>query len=121
ARRVGAPPVVGRPAAAQSVAAQSPAQLMWRLLLAVAVVGALATVCGAVARRIGQPPVVGEIVAGLILGPSAVGSLAPGLFHAILPPQVLPNLNLLAQAGLAIFMFTVGPDFSHGVLRRQRH
>jgi Kef-type K+ transport system membrane component KefB len=99
---------------------QSPVQLMWRLLVAVAVIGTLATTCGALAGRIGQPPVVGEIVAGLILGPSVVGSLTPGLFHAILPPQVLPNLNLLAQAGLAIFMFTVGADFDQGVLRRQR-
>jgi Kef-type K+ transport system membrane component KefB len=109
----------GHPAATGG--APSPAQLMWRLLLAVAVIGALATVCGSLARRVGQPPVVGEIVAGLILGPSVVGSLAPGLFHAILPAQVLPNLTLLAQAGLAIFMFTVGADFDHAVLRRQRN
>jgi K+:H+ antiporter len=109
-------PAVHRSAAA----AQSPAQLMWRLLLAVAVVCALATACGALAARVGQPPVVGEIVAGLLLGPSLLASSAPGVFHAILPPQVLPNLNLLAQAGLAIFMFTVGAEFDPGVLRRQR-
>jgi K+:H+ antiporter len=98
----------------------SPAQLIWRLLLAIAVVCALATLCGRLARRIGQPPVVGEIVAGLLLGPSVIGSLAPWLFDAVLPAQVLPHLNLLAQAGLAVFMFTVGAGFDHDRLGRDR-
>ncbi|WP_328325601.1 cation:proton antiporter [Kribbella sp. NBC_00382] len=101
-------------------AAASPAQLMWRLLIAVAVVCALATVFGKLAKLIGQPPVVGEIIAGLILGPSVIGSLAPGLFNAIVPASVLPNLNLLAQAGLAIFMFTVGAEFGRDKLGRDR-
>ncbi|MDX6283674.1 MAG: hypothetical protein QOH03_4745 [Kribbellaceae bacterium] len=101
-------------------AAASPAQLMWRLLIAVAVVCALATVFGRLAKMIGQPPVVGEIIAGLVLGPSVIGSLAPGLFNAIVPKEVLPNLNLLAQAGLAIFMFTVGAEFGRDKLGRDR-
>ncbi|NEA30234.1 cation:proton antiporter [Streptomyces sp. SID13031] len=101
-------------------AAASPAQLMWRLLIAVAVVCALATVFGRLARRIGQPAVVGEIIAGLVLGPSVIGSLAPGLFDAIVPKEVLPNLNLLAQGGLAIFMFTVGAEFGRDKLGRDR-
>lgn len=107
-------------AAAAGPAAQSPAQQMWRLLIAVAVVCALATVFGRLARLIGQPPVVGEIIAGLILGPSVIGSLAPWLFDAIVPASVLPNLNLLAQAGLAVFMFTVGAEFGREKLGRDR-
>jgi Kef-type K+ transport system membrane component KefB len=103
-----------------STGAQSPAQLVWRLLLAVAVVCALATVCARLAAWVGQPPVVGEIVAGLVLGPSVLGSLAPWLFHAVFSAQVLPHLNLLAQAGLAIFMFRVGTEIDQRVLRRQR-
>lgn len=98
----------------------TPAQLMWRLLLAIAVVCALATVCGRLARLIGQPPVVGEIIAGLVLGPSVIGSLAPWLFDAILPAEVLPHLGLLAQAGLAVFMFTVGAEFGREGLGRDR-
>ena len=98
----------------------SAAQLMWRLLLAIAVVCALGTLCGRLARLIGQPPVVGEIVAGLVLGPSVIGSLAPWLFDAVLPAEVLPNLGLLAQAGLAVFMFTVGADFGHDRIGRDR-
>jgi K+:H+ antiporter len=117
--------LVGRASAGGAVhqaatGAASPVQLVWRLLLAVTVVGVVATGCGALAARVGQPPVVGEIVAGLLLGPSLLGTLAPGLSRAVLPAAVLPNLNLLAQAGLAIFMFTVGTEFDHTVLHRQR-
>ena len=102
--------------------AAGPAQahLIWRLLLAIAVVCALATACGRLARLVGQPPVVGEIVAGLVLGPSLIGSLTPWLFDAVLPAEVLPHLGLLAQTGLAVFMFTVGADFGRDGIGRDR-
>ncbi|MEU8226568.1 cation:proton antiporter [Kribbella sp. NPDC048915] len=111
------------PATAAPVAtatAPSAAQQMWRLLVAIAVICALATLCGRLARLIGQPAVVGEIVAGLVLGPSVIGSAAPWLFDAILPAEVRPNLGLLAQAGLAVFMFTVGSDFGQDRIGRDR-
>jgi Kef-type K+ transport system membrane component KefB len=94
----------------------SPVQLLWRLLLALAVIAALARACGELARRAGQPPVLGEILAGLILGPSVVRTLAPAVFHALLPAAVLPDLNLLAQAGLVIFMFSVGTEVDRDLL-----
>jgi Kef-type K+ transport system membrane component KefB len=64
--------------------------------------------------------VVGEIVAGLLLGPSVIGSAAPWLFEAVLPAEVRPNLGLLAQAGLAVFMFTIGSDFGSDRIGRDR-
>ncbi|WP_327635404.1 cation:proton antiporter [Kribbella sp. NBC_00482] len=94
------------------------AQLMWRLLLAIAAVCALATLFGRLARLVGQPAVVGEIIAGLVLGPSVIGSLTPWLYNAVLPAEVRPNLGLLAQAGLTVFMFAVGSDF--GRIGRER-
>jgi len=97
--------------------APSPVQLLWRLFLAVAVIAALARTCGVLARRVGQPEVVGEIVAGLILGPTVLSTLAPGVIHALLPAAVLPNLGLLAQAGLVIFMFSVGLEVDRDMLR----
>ncbi|HEY9337202.1 MAG TPA: cation:proton antiporter [Kribbella sp.] len=103
-----------------AAAGPSAAQLMWRLLLAIAVICALATLCGRLAQKIGQPAVVGEIIAGLVLGPSVIGSAAPWLFDAILPAEVRPNLGLLAQAGLAVFMFTVGSDFGRDRIGRDR-
>jgi Kef-type K+ transport system membrane component KefB len=105
------------PARAAVAAAPSPAQLLWRLVLAVAVIAVLARACGMLARRLGQPEVVGEILAGLILGPSVIRTLAPGVFSALLPSAVLPTLNLLAQAGLVIFMFSVGAEVDQDMLR----
>lgn len=95
----------------------SPVQLLWRLFLAVAVIAALARICGVLARRVGQPAVLGEIVAGLILGPTVLSTLAPRVIHAVLPAAVLPNLGLLAQAGLVIFMFSVGLEVDRDLLR----
>lgn len=97
----------------------TPIQFLWRLYVGVAVIGGLASLGGVAARRIGQPSVAGQMVAGLLLGPSALGTLTPSLMHLVLPAPILPDLNLLAQAGLAIFMFTVGTEFDHRVLGRQ--
>jgi Kef-type K+ transport system membrane component KefB len=105
-------------AGAAAPAAQSPVQLLWRLFLAVAVIVALARICGLLARRVGQPPVLGEMVAGLILGPTLLSTLAPGVIHALLPAAVLPNLSIVSQAGLMIFMFSVGLEANRDMLRQ---
>ncbi len=109
---------VARHVHAIAASAPSPIQLLWRLFLAVGVIAVLAWLCGVAARRVGQPAVLGEIIAGIVLGPSVVRSLAPTLYHALLPGAVIPNLNLLAQAGLVIFMFTVGREVDSDILRR---
>lgn len=111
---------VERMAVPPSAPETAPVQSILRLFLAVAVIGGLASLGGVVARRVGQPSVVGQMVAGLLLGPSALGSLAPAATALIMPGWVTPQLNLLAQAGLAIFMFTVGTEFDHTALGRQR-
>ncbi|WP_329086105.1 cation:proton antiporter [Streptosporangium sp. NBC_01469] len=113
-------PSAAHQATAGAAHASSPIQLAARLFLAIAVIGGLASLGGMLARRVGQPPVIGEIMAGLVLGPSVLGSLAPGVVSAVLPATILPHLNLIAQASLALFMFTVGAEFDHGVLGRQR-
>lgn len=110
----GDPAVPGHAAAA----APSPIQLLWRLVLAVAVIAALARACGLLAQLVRQPAVMGEIVAGIILGPTVVRTLVPGVFHALLPTAVLPDVNVLAQAALTIFMFAVGLEVDRDVLRQ---
>ncbi len=112
-----APAHVAAHASAAAKPVPSPVQLLWRLFLAVAVIAVLARTCGVLARRLGQPAVVGEIVAGLILGPTVLSTLAPGVIHAFFPAAVLPNLSLLAQAGLVIFMFSVGLEVDRDMLR----
>ena len=55
-----------------------------------------------------RPPVVGELTAGILLGPSLFGMLAPDLQAAVFPPGVLPPLGLLANICVVLFMFIVG-------------
>jgi Kef-type K+ transport system membrane component KefB len=112
------PAHVAASAGAAQATASSPVQLLWRLFLAVAVIAAVARTCGGLARRAGQPEVVGEIVAGLILGPTVLSTLAPWVIRALLPAAVRPGLGMLAQAGLVIFMFSVGQEVDRDMLRR---
>lgn len=85
-----------------------------RLLLQLVLILVAARVCGALARRIGQPPVVGEMVAGLALGPSLLGLLAPDVFAAIFPGRADGALSHLSLIGLVLFMLAVGAQFDPG-------
>jgi Kef-type K+ transport system membrane component KefB len=78
------------------------------LLLQIAVILAACRLLHEVVGRIGQPPVIGEIIAGLLLGPSFFGWLAPEWFARLFPPASLPALNAFSQIGLVLFMFLVG-------------
>ncbi len=86
-------------------------------LVAVAVVLICAQLCGALLERLGQPRVVGEIFSGIALGPSLLGQIAPGLERALFGQSVLPQLNLLAQLGLILFMFLIGLELNPRLLQ----
>lgn len=91
------------------------------LLVQIAVVLVAARVVGLVFRRFHQPQVVGEMVAGILLGPSLLGWVAPGLSAWIFPPESLGSLGMLSQVGLIIFMFLVGLEFDTKLLRGHSH
>lgn len=78
------------------------------LLAQIVVVLLAARLCGRLLRRLGQPQVVGEMVAGIALGPSLFGALAPETWATLFPPASLGFLNTLSQLGLILFMFLVG-------------
>ncbi len=90
-----------------------------RLLIQLIVVVLGARSCGALARRFGQPAVVGEMLAGIILGPSLLGWVAPGLFHFIFPAGSLGTLRLLSEVGVCLFMFVIGMDLDLNHLKHQ--
>lgn len=92
-------------------------EVLWRLLLATAVIILAARLFGSLARRIGQPQVIGEIVAGIVLGPSLLGTVFPALFDDLFRGDVLPFIEILAQIGLIVFMFLVGLEFDPKLLR----
>ncbi len=89
------------------------------LLLQMIVIVLAARACGAFAQRIGQTAVIGEILAGILLGPSLMGALVPGFFHFLFPEAALKPLQLLSQIGICLFMFVVGMEFDVGKLKGQ--
>ncbi len=87
------------------------------LLVQIAVVLVVARGVGYAFRRIRQPQVVGEMVAGIILGPSLLGWVAPGASAALFPAESLGLLSGIAQVGLLLFMFLVGLELDPRLLR----
>jgi Kef-type K+ transport system membrane component KefB len=79
-----------------------------RFLLAVAMILLVCHLLSAALRRWKQPPVLGEILGGLVLGPSALGFAWPAAHDWLFTPTVLEGLNWAAQLGLVIFMFLLG-------------
>jgi Kef-type K+ transport system membrane component KefB len=75
----------------------------------------------ALLRHFGQPPVIGEVTAGILLGPSALGAVAPDLFARLFPAHSIPTLLALSQIGLVLFLFLVGLEFAPQLMRERRH
>jgi len=92
--------------------------LLAHLLLDLAVIAGCAVVLGGLARRFGQAAVVGEIMAGLLLGPSLLGLLPGGLDTLLFPSEVRPYLGVLASIALILFMFGIGFEIDVARLRR---
>jgi len=76
-----------------------------------------ARLLGWLCKKIGQPTVIGEILAGIILGPSFIGMYFPGFSAAVFPVQSLGNLQFLSQIGLILFMFMVGMELDMKTLK----
>lgn len=72
-----------------------------------------ARLCGKLAARVGQPTVVGEMVAGVLLGPSVLGTFAPNFSAAVFSDESRPTLYVIAFVGLTIYMFLVGLNHDH--------
>jgi Kef-type K+ transport system membrane component KefB len=95
----------------------SPFELSVRFFLQLAVVLVACRVVAWLARRVGQPPVVGEMIAGVALGPSLFGLLAPHLQAQLFPPASRGILFCGAQLGLVLYMFVVGLEFRVDLVR----
>lgn len=96
-------------------------EIFWKLLLAIAVVIVAARMVGALFRRFGQPQVVGEIVAGVILGPTVLGAIWPAATDYVFDADVMPFIEVFAQIGLVFFMFLVGAELDLRLIRGQGH
>lgn len=89
-------------------------------LLALTVIIVTARLLYLEARRLGQPGVVGEIVAGLLLGPSLLGHYAPGVWQAVFGDTVGAPMTMLSELSLMLLMFHVGADFDFNLLSQER-
>ena len=97
-----------------------PAATAIHFFLELAVILATCRVVGLIAQRVGQPQVVGEMIAGVILGPSLLGEIAPGVQQALFPPG--PGnvvLYTVAQIGLVLYMFLIGLNFDVDLIKHR--
>ncbi|MFF9757896.1 cation:proton antiporter, partial [Streptomyces sp. NPDC014344] len=88
--------------------------LALKVLPALVVILAASALCGRLAILVKQPRVLGEMVAGVLLGPTLFGALFPTAQQAIFSADVKPILYVLSTIGLTLFMFLVGAGFDHG-------
>ncbi|MGH9330047.1 MAG: cation:proton antiporter, partial [Vicinamibacterales bacterium] len=91
--------------------------MLSQVLLTLAAVVVVGRLLGRAFAAIGQPPVVGEVLGGILLGPSLLGRVAPDVAAYILPGSVAPLLSVVAQLGVILYMFLVGLDLNLAPLR----
>ncbi|MGW8700592.1 cation:proton antiporter domain-containing protein [Streptomyces eurythermus] len=87
---------------------------LFALFCDLALIIVLARILGAVAQRFSQPAVIGEVLAGILLGPTFLGHSVPDF---LFPPGIRPMLTALADVGMAVFMFIVGLELDRKILR----
>lgn len=89
------------------------------LLLQIITIIFISKFFGRLLKSIGQPSVVGEMIGGIFLGPSCVGTWLPGLSHFLFAPASLLNLQYFSALGMSFFMFIIGMDLDISQLRKK--
>jgi Kef-type K+ transport system membrane component KefB len=93
---------------------------MTLLIFQMAIVLGMSLVCGRIARRLGQTRVIGEIIGGILIGPSVLGRIAPNISVSIFPQSSLRSLDVLSTVGLVLFLFLIGSELDYEHLRQQK-
>jgi Kef-type K+ transport system membrane component KefB len=92
-----------------------------RLLIAIAAILTAAKLMGAAFRKINQPAVMGEVVAGIILGPSVLGQFVPAFQAQVIGTDIGSAIRSMAEIGVVFFMFLVGIDLRLDSLKKKMH
>ncbi len=93
---------------------------MTLLLMQMSLVLAVTVACGWMARRLGQARVIGEIIGGILLGPSVLGRVWPHASQVLFPAASLHAMEMLSTVGLILFLFLIGMELDYAQLYRQR-
>ncbi len=91
--------------------------MLLSVLLALTVIMVTARLVGTLFTKLNQPAVIGEVIGGILLGPSLLGRIAPDLQLWVLPTEAAPFLNVIAQLGVILYMFLVGLELDLGLMR----
>jgi Kef-type K+ transport system membrane component KefB len=111
--------VASAPAGPVKPTASEAPGILLHVLLALVVIIVVARLLGALFRRLNLPQVMGEVVAGILLGPSLLGWLAPELAALVLPVNIAPYLALISQVGVVLYMFLVGLELDTELLQER--
>jgi Kef-type K+ transport system membrane component KefB len=95
--------------------------ILFSTLLQLIVIILAARLANQLLRRVGQPGAVGEIIAGLMLGPSLLGYALPGVSHFLFSPTAAMPITIISQIGLILLMFQIGSDFEFSHLGHARN
>ena len=104
-----------------NIAAHKTEALLFFTLLQLTVIVLAARIGGGVALRIGQTAAVGEIIVGILLGPSLFGWVAPDLFQYVFHSGMPEPMQMLSQIGLVLLMFQIGLEFDFSHLSEKRN
>jgi len=96
----------------------TPPSLVLQLFLQVAIILVACRLVSWLMIRIGQPRVIGEMIAGILLGPSLLGLLAPAGQAALFPPGSLGLLSTVSKIGIVLYIFVVGTHLQTSIIRR---
>ena len=93
---------------------------MTLLLIQMSIVLGVTVICGWLARKLGQSRVIGEIIGGILLGPSVLGRISPESSTALFPAASLHSLEMLSTVGLILYLFLIGMELDYEQLSSQR-
>ena len=91
--------------------------MLVKVLVALTVIMITARIVGALFARVNQPAVIGEVVGGILLGPSLLGRIAPDAAALVMPADAAPVLSVIDQLGVILYMFLVGLELDLAVLK----
>ncbi len=94
-------------------------ELSTLFFLQLAIILAAIRLAGMMARKAGQPRVIGEMIAGILIGPTLLGRMFPELHAMLIPAQSRPIIHAVCQIGIALYMFIVGSEFQIDLVRQR--